>query len=95
MQRFCEEIDIPVMANMVVDVKTPWLTADKLNEMWFDLAILPNSMLRTAMQTVVDAANRIKEAGTTADITDEIADFALRNELTDKDDVDRLEKRYS
>lgn len=95
MRRFCAEIDAPVMANMVEDGKTPLLDADELEELGFDLVIFPNSLLRAAMQTMVETADHIRTAGTTADILDDIADFELRNELTDKDDVDDLQRRYA
>lgn len=91
MRRFCAEIDAPVMANMVEDGKTPLLDADALEVLGFDLVIFPNSLLRAAMQTMVETADHIRTAGTTADI----ADFELRNELTDKDHVDDLQRRYA
>jgi 2-methylisocitrate lyase-like PEP mutase family enzyme len=95
MRQFCAEIDAPVMANMVEDGKTPLLDADALEELGFDLVIFPNSLLRAAMQTMVETAAHIRTTGTTADILDDIADFELRNELTDKDHVDDLQRRYA
>lgn len=95
MRRFCEEIDARVMANMVEYGKTPMKTAGELEELGFDLVIFPNSLLRAAMQTMVETADHIREAGTTGDILDEIASFDLRNELTDKEQVEELERRYA
>lgn len=94
MERFCTEIDAPVMANMVEDGKTPMLPADELESIGFDLVIFPNSMLRAAMVTMQQVAEHIKEEGTTADL-EGIADFDLRNALTDYDDVKELEERYA
>lgn len=95
MRRFCEEIDAPVMANMVEDGQTPLSDAATLEEIGFDLVIFPNSLLRAAMRTMVDTADHIRTAGTTADVLDDIADFELRNELTDKAHVDALERQYA
>lgn len=95
MRRFCDEIDGPVMANMVEYGKTPPKTASELEAIGFDLVIFPNSLLRAAMQTMVETAAHIREAGTTGDILDRIASFDVRNDLTDKDQVDALERRYS
>lgn len=94
MQRFCDEIDGPVMANMVEYGKTPMKSASELEAIGFDLVIFPNSVLRAAMQTMVDTAAHIKEHGRTDDILDQIASFELRNEITDKDHVDELNRRY-
>ena len=95
MRRFAEEIDAPVMANMVEYGKTPMVPADRLEELGFDLVIFPNSLLRAAMVTMVDTADHIMETGTTGDILDDIASFDLRNELTDYDRVKDLEDRYA
>ncbi len=95
MQRLCDEIDAPVMANMVEDGDTPLLAADELEQLGFDLVIFPNSLLRAAMRTMVDVAAHIHDEGTTADITDRIADFDLRNRLTDLDALQEREDRYA
>jgi methylisocitrate lyase len=95
MRRFCEEIEGPVMANMVEYGKTPLLPVDELEAIGFDLVIFPNSLLRAAMVTMVDVAAHIDEAGTTGDVLEQIASFDLRNELTDKAHVDDLQRRYS
>lgn len=94
MEQFCAEIDGPVMANMVEDGKTPLLPAAELSSIGYDLVIFPNSLLRGAMTTMVDIAAHLYETGTTADIEDRIADFDLRNALTDYDRLRELEARY-
>ena len=95
MRRFVEEIDAPVMANMVEYGKTPMVPADRLDELGFDLVIFPNSLLRASMVTMVEMAEHIRETGTTGDVLGDIASFELRNELTDYDRVKDLEDRYA
>ncbi len=95
MERFCEEIDAPVMANMVEYGKTPMVPAEELERIGFDLVLFPNSLVRAAMVTMVDVAEHIDDTGTTGDILDRIASFDLRNELTDYERVKELEERYS
>lgn len=95
MRQFCDEIDAPVMANMVEYGKTPMLTTAELEDLGFDLVIFPNSLLRATMVTMVDVAEHIEEEGTTGDILDRIASFELRNELTDYDRVKELERKYA
>lgn len=94
-QRFCDEIPGPVMANMVEHGKTPLLSADDLQDLGCALVIFPNSLLRAAMQTMTEIAAHLHEKGTTADITGKIADFDLRNALTDYDTVTERENRYA
>lgn len=93
MERFCADIGAPVMANMVEDGRTPLLPADELEELGFAVVIFPNSLLRAAMVRMQEVARHIKEEGTTAGM-DGIADFALRNALTDYAEVKELEDRY-
>lgn len=95
MERFCEGIDAPTMANMVEYGKTPMLPADELEAIGFDLVIFPNSLLRAGMVSMVEVADHIAETGTTGDILDDIASFDLRNELTDYEWVTELEERYA
>lgn len=92
---FCEEIDAPVMANVVEYGETPPFSAKELEEFGFDLVIFPNSLLRAAMVTMVETAEHIRETGTTEDILEEIASFDLRNDLTDYDRVKQLEEQYT
>jgi len=95
MRRFADEIDAPVMANMVEYGKTPMLPADRIEELGFALVIFPNSLMRASMVTMVEMADHIRETGTTGDVLDDIASFELRNDLTDYDRVKALEERYS
>ena len=95
MERFCEEIDAPVMANMVEYGKTPLLPAAELDELGYDLVIFPNSLMRTGMLAMKETAEHLRETGTTADIESKIASFDLRNALTDKDEVEALSEKYA
>ncbi len=94
MERFCTEIDAPVMANMVEYGKTPMRTADELEALGYDLVIFPNSLMRAGMVAMKETAEHIREAGQTGDILEDIASFDLRNDLTDYDRVKELERRY-
>lgn len=95
MRRFAEEIDAPVMVNMVEYGKTPLHPVDHLEEFGFDLVIFPNSLMRAAMVTMVDTAEHIRETGRTDDILDSIASFELRNDLTDYDRIMDLADHYA
>ncbi len=94
MKKFCEEINSPVMANMVEYGKTPLMSKDKLEKIGFDLVIFPNSILRRGMVSMLETAEHIKQEGTTADIEEKIASFDLRNELTDYEYIKNLEEKY-
>jgi 2-methylisocitrate lyase-like PEP mutase family enzyme len=94
MQRFCAEIDAPVMANMVEYGNTPLLSVSELDDIGFDLVIFPNSLLRSAMVAMLDTAEHIENEGKTSDALDEIASFELRNELTDYESIRNLAAQY-
>lgn len=95
MRRYANEIDAPIMANMVEYGKTPLLSAAELEEIGYDLVIFPNSLLRAAMVAMVDTAEHIEETGDTSGIIDDIASFDLRNELTDFQFVKDIEAKYA
>jgi len=94
MERFCDEIHAPVMANMVEYGKTPLFAASELEDIGYDLVIFPNSLLRSAMVAMLDTAEHIEREGGTSGVVDEIASFELRNELTDYDSVMETSSRY-
>jgi 2-methylisocitrate lyase-like PEP mutase family enzyme len=94
MQRFCAEIDAPVMANMVEYGKTPLLSVSELDDIGFDLVIFPNSLLRSTMVAMLDTAKHIQSEGGTSDALDEIASFELRNELTEYESIRDLAAQY-
>lgn len=94
MQRFCDEIHAPVMANMVEYGKTPLLPASELEDIGYDLVIFPNSLLRSAMVAMLDTAEHIESEEGTSDMLNEIADFKLRNELTDYEHIMDLSSKY-
>lgn len=95
MERFCTEIDAPVMANMVEDGKTPLAAADELEAVGYDLVIFPNSLLRSAMVAMQETAEHIRREGETESILDRIASFEVRNDLTDYERVTDLEEEYA
>lgn len=95
MRRYANEIDAPIMANMVEYGKTPLLSAAELEEIGYDLVIFPNSLLRAAMVAMLDTAEHIDETGDTSGIIDDIASFDLRNELTDYQFVKDIEAKYA
>lgn len=94
MRTFCEDIDAPVMANMVEYGKTPLCSVSELEDIGYDLVIFPNSLLRSAMVAMRDTAEHIESEGRTDDILEDIASFDLRNELTDYDSIMKIESRY-
>ncbi len=94
MQRFVDEIEAPVMANMVEDGKTPLMDAGELADIGFALVIFPNSLLRAAMIAMQETAETLDDTGSTEDMLERIADFELRNSLTDYDRMAELADRY-
>ena len=61
------EISVPVLANMVEGGKTPWLTAQELQKLGFNIVIYPLSGWMAAASVLRQLMAELKEKGTTQD----------------------------
>ncbi|WP_174802974.1 isocitrate lyase/PEP mutase family protein [Martelella limonii] len=94
MKRICDEIDAPLMANMVNGGRTPLLSADRLKALGFSVAIHP-ALGFLAMGAALDAAfDDLKAHGETTSAVP-LSDFAAFNELLGFPDVWAFEKKYA
>ncbi len=69
-ERFAEEIEAPLVANMTEFGKSPLLTLDELAELGYAAVIYPVTLLRTAMKAVEAALAVIAADGTQAELLD-------------------------
>lgn len=65
MRRVRDEVDAPLLANMVEGGKTPWLTAQELEEIGYDLVIYPLSGWKAAALILRELMAELRETGTT------------------------------
>ncbi len=67
---FRAAIDVPLLANITEFGKTPLLSAKQLEDLGYNIMILPATALRLAMKAVQDGLAEIRRHGTQAGIID-------------------------
>jgi len=65
LETIAAEFDAPTFANMVEGGKTPYLPADELDEIGFDIVVFPLSALFAATEAIQQTYDRLHETGTT------------------------------
>lgn len=95
MERITEEIDLPLMANMVEGGKTPLLSAQKLEDMGFAVVIWANTALRAGVKKMQDMLDHLLKHGTSEPRLSELLSFEGRNKVTGLADIYELEERFS
>lgn len=63
MQRICDELEGPKMANLLEGGLTPILSPDELQKMGFAIAAYPLTLLATAMKAMTEALQEFKSGG--------------------------------
>ncbi|MGF7160880.1 2-methylisocitrate lyase-like PEP mutase family enzyme [Rhodoligotrophos appendicifer] len=85
---------VPVLANMVDGGRTPILSADRLKELGFALAIHPGLGFLSAGSALRDAYAHLQAHGTSADLERPTYDFQAFNTLIGFEDVWAFEEKY-
>jgi 2-methylisocitrate lyase-like PEP mutase family enzyme len=93
MKRIAGEIDAPLFANMVNGGRTPILSADRLKELGFSIAIHPAVGFLAIGAALTKAYGDLKAHGITTDAVD-LAEFSDFNLLMGFQDVWDFEKRF-
>ncbi|NDW07489.1 isocitrate lyase/PEP mutase family protein [Jiella pacifica] len=94
MRRVCEEIDAPLLANMVNGGRTPLLPADRLQELGYAIGIHPAVGFLSMGAALQRAYADLQTNGETTDAVD-LYDFSRFSELLGFADVWEFEKRYA
>ncbi|XDB00339.1 isocitrate lyase/PEP mutase family protein (plasmid) [Sulfitobacter sp. LCG007] len=94
MKRIADEIDAPLFANMVNGGRTPLLSADRLKELGFSIAIHPAVGFLAMGAALEKAYGDLKTHGETTDAID-LYDFAKMNEVLGFQAVWDFEKKYA
>ena len=82
------------IANIVEGGHTPIIPAKDLKAMGFRLAIYANLVLRSSVKAIQKSLAHLHEAGDSQAILDELITMEERARVTQKDQLDALEKRY-
>ena len=97
MKRVRDEIDAPLLANMVEGGKTPWLTTKELESIGYNLAIYPLSGWMAAASVLRKLFAELRDAGTTQKFWDDMGlkmSFAELFEVFEYSKISELEARF-
>ncbi|MCH2488429.1 MAG: isocitrate lyase/PEP mutase family protein, partial [Erythrobacter sp.] len=94
MERICRSFDTPLLANMVEGGRTPVLTAERLEELGYSIAIFPAAGLAATIQALNGVYGYLDRHGSSVDMDQPICDFAEMNELMGFGDVWAFDRKY-
>lgn len=94
MRRVNREVPARTIANMVETGRTPFLTAQELQEVGYDLVVYPISSLFTAAKSVYDMLLDLKANGTTKNYLDKMMSFSQFNDFIGLPLVRELEANH-
>jgi 2,3-dimethylmalate lyase len=85
---------VPTLFNMASSGKTPHLHVDELAKLGFKLAIYPNFAILAAIPAVRNYLKELREKGTVAHLTKDMASFTEWFDAVGMSDVRAIEERY-
>jgi carboxyvinyl-carboxyphosphonate phosphorylmutase len=88
------EIDAPLVANMIEDGVTPNLSATELVKIGYRIAVFPLSAIYSATFAMRQVLTELKNSGTTKQSRNLMVTFKDFNQFMDLDHFRDLEKRY-
>ena len=91
-EAFRAAIDVPLLANITEFGKTPLLSAGQLEDLGYNLMILPATGLRLAMKAVRDGLAEIRRTGTQAGLVDRMMTRAELYELLGYEDYNAFDQ---
>jgi 2-methylisocitrate lyase-like PEP mutase family enzyme len=94
MERICASFDLPLLANMVEGGRTPLLSAKRLEEMGYKIAIFPGLGFLSAAKALEDSYAVLKREGSSASIAKKLYAFDDMNRLMGFDKVWEFEKKW-
>ena len=92
---FAEQIDAPLVANMVEGGSTPIVPLDELGELGYAVVLYANAALRSAQRAVTLAYAELKTSGISTNLLDSMATWEERQNAVGKPEYDELEARYA
>ena len=95
LKRIADEIDAPLVANMIEDGVTPNLPASELLKLGYKIAVFPLSALYCATFAMRQVLTELKNTGATRDARNTMVTFKDFNQFMDLDRFIDLEKRYT
>ncbi|HKO64785.1 MAG TPA: isocitrate lyase/PEP mutase family protein [Candidatus Nitrosocosmicus sp.] len=94
MKKIADQIDAPLVANMIEEGITPNLTSTDLLEMGYKIALFPLSGLFSSAFAIFETFKTLKETGTTKTLKDKMMKFKEFNRLVSLDKYMTMENKY-
>ncbi|HJS83410.1 MAG TPA: isocitrate lyase/PEP mutase family protein [Nitrososphaera sp.] len=95
LKRVADEIDAPLVANMIEDGVTPNLPAKDLLDLGYRIAVFPLSALYSATYAMQEVLTELKKTGATKQTRKLMVTFKDFNQFVDLNKFTDLERRYS
>ena len=95
LKKVANEIDAPLVANMIEDGVTPNLSAKELLKLGYRIAVFPLSAIYSATFAMRQVLTELKNTGTTKDTRKIMVTFKDFNEFMNLDHFVDLERRYA
>ncbi|ALI36071.1 Carboxyvinyl-carboxyphosphonate phosphorylmutase [Candidatus Nitrosocosmicus oleophilus] len=94
MKKIADQIDGPLVANMIEEGMTPNLTSAELLELGYKIALFPLSGLYSSAFAIFETFKTLKETGTTKTLKDKMMKFKEFNKLVSLDKYMTMENKY-
>jgi 2,3-dimethylmalate lyase len=95
LKKVANEIDAPLVANMIEDGVTPNLPASELLKLGYQIAVFPLSAIYSATFAMRQVLTELKNTGTTNDARKIMVTFKDFNQFMDLEHFADLERRYA
>ena len=95
LKKVADEIDAPLVANMIEDGVTPNLSASELLKLGYQIAVFPLSAIYSATFAMKRVLTELKNTGTTKDARSIMVTFKDFNQFMNLDHFVDLERRYA
>lgn len=95
LKKVADEIDAPLVANMIEDGVTPNLSANELLKLGYQIAVFPLSAIYGATFAMRKVLTELKNTGTTKDVRNIMVTFKDFNQFMNLDHFVDLERRYA
>ena len=95
MTEICQQIDCPLMANMVDGGRTPLLTAEQLKDIGYQIAIFPGTAFLAAGSAVESVYKHLKTTGSSDGLPTSLYNFDEFNRLMGFEDIWAFEEKWT
>jgi methylisocitrate lyase len=95
MKKVVDQINAPLVANMIEEGVTPNMTATELKELGYRIALFPLSGLYSSTFALYNTFKTLKQSGTTKGVVNTMMKFKEFNDLVQLDKYMEMEKKYA